>query len=39
MMPEWGFPLLVVPALILTSIALFVLIYLVWRDNKDKTLW
>ena len=39
MMPAWGFPVLVVPSLILTTIALAVLVYLVWRDSKDKTLW
>ncbi len=34
-----GLEALVVPALVLTCVAPVVLIYLVWRDVKEKTLW
>ncbi len=34
-----GLAALVWPALALTTVAPFVLIYLVWRDVKEKSLW
>ncbi len=34
-----GLEALVVPALVLTSVAPVVLIYLVWRDIQEKSLW
>lgn len=34
-----GLEALVVPALVLTCVAPVVLIYLVWRDIQEKSLW
>jgi|GEM_PF-1401030 len=39
MISATGLAALVLPALVLTVAAPFVLIYLVWRDVKEKSLW
>ncbi len=39
MVSALGLEALVLPALVLTGVAPFALIYLVMRDVKDKTLW
>lgn len=39
MISSLGLAALVYPALALTCVAPFVLIYFVWRDAKEKSLW